>query len=131
MSDAQEMYEHAMQQTGMDDPAEALDALIDSYGKDEYEETYDEDYEDVAEFEIGDTVQLHSGGPLMTIKEVHVEFLICRWFNKDDNLQSAEFNIQEICLGNNLQKESSDSQQSFTKENSIPEIDIDEDEIPF
>jgi len=129
MSEAQEMYEHAMKQTGIDDPAEALDALIDSYGKDEYEDTYDEDYD--TEFEIGDTVRLESGGPLMTVKEINSQILICRWFDKNNNLQSSEFNTNEVYIEDNQQKENSNPQESFTKENSIPEIDIDEDEIPF
>lgn len=30
MSDTQDMYEHAMRKTGIDDPAEALESLIDS-----------------------------------------------------------------------------------------------------
>jgi len=129
MSEAQEMYEHAMQQTGIDDPAEALDALIGSYGKDEYEDTYDEDYD--TEFEIGDTVRLQSGGPLMTVKEINSQILTCRWFDKNNNLQSSEFNTDEVYFEDNQQKENSNPQESFTKENSISEIDIDEDEIPF
>ncbi len=41
MGEAQEMYKHAMNETWIADPAEALDALIASYGRDEYEYDYD------------------------------------------------------------------------------------------
>jgi len=118
MSEAQEMYQHAMQQTGINDPADALDALIDSYGQEAYEETCNKKYD--AEFEIGDTVQLHSGGPLMTIKEINSQILICRWFDKDDKLQSSKFNTAEIYFKNNKQEKSS-----------LPKLEINEDEIPF
>jgi len=129
MSDAQEMYEHAMRQTGIDDPAEALDSLIDSYGREEYEDSYDEDIE--TEYNIGNTVRLQSGSPLMTIKEINNNILTCRWFD-NSKLFSETFNESEIYLDNNKQKISTLSHQEINiQKESLPTIDIDEDEIPF
>ena len=131
MSEAQEMYEHAMQQTGIDDPAEALDSLIDSYGREEYEykDSYDEDIE--TEYNIGNTVRLQSGSPLMTIKEINNNILTCRWFD-NSKLFSETFNESEIYLDDNKQKISTLSHQEINiQKQSVPTIDIDEDEIPF
>jgi len=129
MSDAQEMYEHAMRQTGIDDPAEALDSLIDSYGREEYEDSYDEDIE--TEYNIGNTVRLQSGSPLMTIKEINNNILTCRWFD-NSKLFSETFNESEIYLDNDKQKISTLSHQEINiQKESLPTIDIDEDEIPF
>jgi len=128
MSDAQEMYEHAMQQTGIDDPANALDSLIDSYGREEEE---DEEYEvedSLSEYNIGNTVRLQSGGPLMTIKEIKNNILICRWFDKNQ-LCSETFNTSEIYLDGINQK--INTQDNDIKQATVPIIDIDEDEIPF
>ena len=129
MSEAEEVYTLAMQQTGIDDPAEALDALISSYSNSEYVDTYDEDYN--TEFKIGDTVRLQSGGPLMTVKKISNQILICRWFNNNNNLQSSRFHRNEVYFENHQQQEINKLQESFIKENSFLEIDIDEDEIPF
>jgi len=129
MSDAQEMYEHAMRQTGIDDPAEALESLIDSYGREEYEDSYNEDIE--TEYNIGNTVRLQSGSPLMTIKEINNNILTCRWFD-NNKLFSETFNVSEIYLDNDKQKISTLSHQEINiQKESLPTIDIDEDEIPF
>ena len=44
--------------------------------------------------EIGDIVQLKSGGPNLTIKEIFVsgyKTVTCSWFDKNDNYQTADF----------------------------------------
>ena len=131
MSEAQEMYEHAMQQTGIDDPAEALDSLIDSYGREEYEyeDSYDEDIE--TEYNIGNTVRLQSGSPLMTIKESNNNILTCRWFD-NNQLYSEIFNASEIYLDDINQKVNTQNYQDINvKKEIVPTIDIDEDETPF
>jgi len=45
------------------------------------------------EFEIGDTVRLISGGPLMTVNEYNDEkdLVDCIWFNLDEILCSGPF----------------------------------------
>ncbi len=133
MGDAQDMYEHAMRKTGIDDPAEALESLINSYGReDEY--TYeDEDYiDDEMQYDVGDTVRLQSGGPLMTVKEVNEKIYVCRWFDKDHNLNSSEFHKDEIYYDSDHQEaDNANPQNTFVQETSVPKIDINEDEIPF
>jgi len=133
MSEAQEMYEHAIQQTGIDDPAEALDSLINSYGREEYEDDYEysDDENDTTEYNVGSTVRLQSGGPLMTIKEIDNNILICRWFD-NNQLCSEMFNTSEIYLANiNQEANTLDSQDINVKKEIVTTIDIDEDEIPF
>ena len=71
----------------------------DSYNdeEDEYENYNEENSDEIEEeHEIGDTVRLKSGGPLMTIEEVDDEVIICRWFNIENNLQNAQFYKVEI-----------------------------------
>jgi len=45
------------------------------------------------EFEIGDTVRLISGGPLMTVNEYNEEkdLVDCIWFNIDENVCTSTF----------------------------------------
>ncbi|MFZ4799043.1 MAG: DUF2158 domain-containing protein [Bacteroidia bacterium] len=45
------------------------------------------------EFEIGETVRLISGGPLMTVNEYNEEkdLVDCIWFNIDENICTATF----------------------------------------
>ena len=45
------------------------------------------------EFEIGDTVRLISGGPLMTVNEYNKEknWVDCIWFNAEDNKCESTF----------------------------------------
>lgn len=45
------------------------------------------------EFEIGDTVRLISGGPLMTVNEFNEEkdLVDCIWFNIDENVCTSTF----------------------------------------
>jgi len=134
MGDAQDMYEHAMRETGIDDPAEALDSLISGYGREEsYQSDYDESNEyDEIEYDIGDTVRLYSGGPLMTIKEVRKETYLCRWFNKNDDLNSSEFHKDEIYYDSEPQSDNNSSPKNTNVNvTSIPELDISVDEIPF
>lgn len=48
---------------------------------------------------IGNKVQLKSGGPIMTIKEFrdpnHVR---CQWFDSDDKLQCNDFPLDSVVL---------------------------------
>lgn len=96
------------------------------FNDDSYDDE-EEDYEDMeendnleVEFDIGDTVKLNSSDVLLTIKSIDDDILTCRWFDKNDILQSNTFNILEISLVEKIQAKQS-----------VPIIDIDEDEIPF
>jgi uncharacterized protein YodC (DUF2158 family) len=42
-------------------------------------------------FKVGETVQLKSGGPIMTVKKESTaeESVICQWFDKTDVKQAA------------------------------------------
>ncbi len=126
MGDAQDMYEHAMQQTGIDDPAEALESLMSSYSREEsYESDYD-DFDDEMKYDIGDTVRLQSGGPLLTVQSINIDTYLCRWFDSDQHLNSAEFHKDEIFY------DSDDKTSSHNiADNHVPDITINEDEIPF
>jgi len=44
----------------------------------------------MAEFEVGDLVQLKSGGPVMTIKRVDGTMVACQWF-AGKNLEEGRF----------------------------------------
>lgn len=79
------------------------------------------------DFKVGDIVKLNSSDILMTIKSIDNDILTCRWFDKNDTLQSAIFNKTEIYLVNGLEN----NQNYIESETEISEIDIDEDEIPF
>jgi uncharacterized protein YodC (DUF2158 family) len=47
------------------------------------------------EFQIGDVVQLKSGGPLMTVNEVGENYgvptVFCAWFDSKENEKSSGF----------------------------------------
>lgn len=54
----------------------------------------------MTQFNPGDVVELKSGGPIMTVdsyKKIHKDRkydenqLVCRWFNKDQELETATF----------------------------------------
>ena len=38
----------------------------------------------MAEFKVGDTVQLKSGSPAMTIAQVNSQQALCQWFDNKD-----------------------------------------------
>ena len=99
----------------------------DSYNDEEDE--YDSNNLDV-EFNIGDTVNLNSSDVLMTIKSIDGDMLTCRWFDKNDILQNSTFNILEISMVEKIQEKQQSVVYSAPKQ-SLPTIDIDEDEIPF
>ena len=66
------------------------------FGDYSYDDNEKDNYDTEEVNEIGDTVRLKSGGPLMTIEEVDDEVFTCRWFNKDNDLKSAQFYKNEI-----------------------------------
>ena len=43
----------------------------------------------------GDTVQLKSGGPLMTVEKITNQTASCQWFD-DKNLKEAEFLVSSL-----------------------------------
>jgi uncharacterized protein YodC (DUF2158 family) len=47
-------------------------------------------------FDIGDVVNLLSGGPFMTISEVHGDFINCMWFNNNGDLQKGQFPVETV-----------------------------------
>jgi len=100
------------------DPDEAWDEEIKSWaGRDDVEFS---SYDIEIEYEIGDIIRLNSGGPLMTIQNINNNTFICRWFDKNNTLQSEKFNILEIKLFNQFE-----DNDSFINE------EMDENEIPF
>ncbi len=38
---------------------------------------------------IGDTVRLKSGGPIMTVREVEESEVTCNWFSEDKNIVNS------------------------------------------
>lgn len=110
----------------MDEPGFSDDSYNDE--EDEYDNEDDSNNIDV-EFDIGDTVNLNSSDVLMTIKSIDDDMLTCRWFDKNDTLQSSTFNILEIIIVEKIQEK---QQQVYSApKQSVLTIDIDEDEIPF
>lgn len=74
-----------------------VDSLYDDGDDYTYNDSSDDDYTDEeVECEVGDTVRLNSGGPLMTIKEVDDDVITCRWFNTENDLKNAQFNKDEV-----------------------------------
>lgn len=68
---------------------------------DDEEDSYDNKNENDSlkiGFDIGDIVKLNSSDVLMTIKSIDNDILECRWFDKNDNIQSEKFNIVEVNL---------------------------------
>lgn len=53
----------------------------------------------MAEFKIGDTVKLKSGGPLMTINAISDNEISCQWF-LDKKLNEAKF-VPEVLISDN------------------------------
>ena len=45
----------------------------------------------VDQFEVGDTVQLKSGGPIMTVEALMGVDIFCTWFDEQKQLQREEF----------------------------------------
>ena len=45
------------------------------------------------EIKRGDTVQLRSGGPIMTVENIERDKVNCVWFNNKEELQYDIFNI--------------------------------------
>jgi uncharacterized protein YodC (DUF2158 family) len=43
------------------------------------------------DYQIGDVVELKSGGPDMTVTEVRGAFVSCKWFDYEQHLQSDYF----------------------------------------
>lgn len=56
------------------------------------------------EMEIGVTVQLKSGGPLMTVEYVNKTSneVKCVWFNNNDTLHNGTFNVKCLSLTSDL-----------------------------
>ena len=42
-------------------------------------------------FNLGDRVQLASGGPIMTVSDVDSKSIECQWFDKKQELKVSEF----------------------------------------
>ncbi|HFU75827.1 MAG TPA: hypothetical protein ENK66_06220 [Arcobacter sp.] len=71
----------------------------DDYDDDEDSyDTKDENNNLEVEFNVGDIVKLNSNDVLMTIRNIDIDILECRWFDKNDNIQSEKFNVLEISL---------------------------------
>lgn len=47
--------------------------------------------------QVGDVVQLKSGGPAMTIQQVHSDrSVFCQWFDKEGALKQGSFQPQQL-----------------------------------
>ncbi|MBD8008758.1 YodC family protein [Acinetobacter pecorum] len=48
-------------------------------------------------FNVGEVVQLKSGGPLMTVSETNDAGVVeCTWFNSENNIQKQAFNQEML-----------------------------------
>lgn len=108
-----------------------------SYDEENDYEDYDEEYIEKSNndteiiYEIGDVVKLNCSDDItMTINNVDNDVIMCRWFDKNHILQSANFNPIELDI---IQKNSklNQGQECNNSSNNIPKINIDEDEVPF
>jgi len=102
-----------------------------SYDEEHDKEDYDKEENNDLKiiFEVGDIVKLNSNDDItMTVHDTYDDMIVCRWFDQNHVLQSAEFNQLEL---NIIQKNSKLNQEHNNSSNNIPEIDIDEDEIPW
>lgn len=77
---------------------------------------------------IGDTVRLLSGGPLMTINEVNIENNTseCIWFNIDENLCTATFKNVVIELDDDFLD--FDDEEEWEEEFDEEDLDLDDDD---
>ena len=46
---------------------------------------------DPQDFNVGDVVQMRSGGPFMTVREARPESVACAWFDAQNIEREAEF----------------------------------------
>ena len=49
-------------------------------------------------FNEGDTVQLKSGGPIMTITSITADGVVCIWFDDNDKSQRELFNAATLVI---------------------------------
>ena len=80
----------------MSEPGFSDDSYYDNE-EDSYDNKDENDNPEVG-FDTGDIVKLNSSDILMTINGIDNDMLTCRWFDKNDTLQSSIFNILEISL---------------------------------
>lgn len=69
----------------------------------------DDDLDNLVEFNRGDTVQLASDGPLLTVLDTgkHTGEIFCQWFNRDKEITCGMFSpgcltlVREAASGEN------------------------------
>jgi uncharacterized protein YodC (DUF2158 family) len=44
----------------------------------------------------GDLVKVQSGGPVMSVQEIHGEYALCLWFDENGKLQERSFLIASL-----------------------------------
>ncbi len=101
-----------------------------SYDDNEEYTEEDEDIDDL-EIEVGDIVKLNSSDVSMTIKSINDNTLVCRWFDKNNTLQTDEFDVLEITIVKMIQDKELQQSYQAPKKQQPTIFDIDEDEIPF
>jgi uncharacterized protein YodC (DUF2158 family) len=56
------------------------------------------------EINVGDVVQLKSGGPRMVVDKIDHNFynypIFCTWFDKNDNIQYHQFSPESLNISN-------------------------------
>jgi uncharacterized protein YodC (DUF2158 family) len=48
------------------------------------------------QFQVGDVVQLKSGGPRMTVERIDQEIVYCSWFPQGDIRRTEAFNVETL-----------------------------------
>lgn len=76
-------------------------------------------------FSIGDTVELNSGGPPMSVCEVSESHVKCIWFDDRNHVQEREFDPLLIRPATGF---GFPSKRPFRSSKSVPDPD---DDIPF
>jgi uncharacterized protein YodC (DUF2158 family) len=47
-------------------------------------------------FKPGDTVQLKSGGPVMTVRSLDREYAVCNWFDEGGTPHERAFHVSQL-----------------------------------
>jgi uncharacterized protein YodC (DUF2158 family) len=68
------------------------------------------------ELSIGNVVELKSGSPKMTVKEVDLERVVCNWFTFDGILEEGDFYCAQLIDVSVITGENQDDTETNAKE---------------